>query len=314
MSGVSLAYLTNPAVLSMVTDPSQVKQWILLIDEFESVSARIGARSFERLYELASGPDVPPDVWQLLSQLASRGYGQSTPSEAADASLSGMLCGEHRAAAPVLSSTLPFDLLVSDLMCMPWHSGAIIAAMSQGHVADVLERSRCERCGIYAEPLLGSAHENFWRREFLRCGLGFDSIGALSREMFPSVMFAPGWMGDVASIEGDAHANVELLITHLSVLNDFGPAYMGFTQPEMRIQQFASVGIEVSPESPRVHQQASAMARRTFDFEFRSAADDSVSVRARRCEWHTKMHPTSGRIYFCTEVDLVLVGKVCSHL
>lgn len=109
---------------------------------------------------------------------------------------------------------------------------------------------------------------------------------------------------------------VERVIKHFSYLNDSAMTdFEKYCQPIDIIRRAGACGVEISPESPKTHKNAKAMAER----------DIIIGGEVLCCEWHTKLEPTRGRIHFYPWPaqsekirgkvgEKVIVGIIADHL
>lgn len=104
------------------------------------------------------------------------------------------------------------------------------------------------------------------------------------------------------------------LLTHLSYLNDCSQQDYSCGGTAF-IQKASVAGVTLSPESPKTKSSQTKMKERDIII-------NNISVR---CEWHTKLHATQGRVHFHEGTGLakevidktnnrVIIGKFASHL
>ena len=135
--------------------------------------------------------------------------------------------------------------------------------------------------------------EDLNEAEFMRtCGLAF-----------PNLFFANGLLGQIRRFSHSFEEVRNIMITHFIALNDQFRAVFSKHNGAPQVisaEMSALTGVSMSPESPSTHGNSSAMREREI----------SVEKKIICCEWHTKLFPTTDRIYFHPGTDDVALGKV----
>jgi hypothetical protein len=276
---------------------SSLAFWARLLDWELRSEFRLGEQTYRAYAAIAEHPPTIPDLpsgdfWRLFGTLASRlakpsagdgageallGYSAHWGSEDNPKALEADLRA-HGGDGPVFVGT------VSEC----WSDESVLT-----NVSLIVDFENDRASALRAEWLAGSR--------------SFDLMKARSADFFPFISFHEGAWSGFGDISGDKSANTQAVFAHLSVLNDLAcSVWVECTQASDKEAHFASRGVAASPESPKVHKDGDAMAARWFSF----------SGKRRLCEWHTKIHPTSGRIYFDVDPDLgrVFVGFIGDHL
>lgn len=120
---------------------------------------------------------------------------------------------------------------------------------------------------------------------------------------FPHLYCPPVLTQQFAKFETPYSAARQLVVNHLSGLNDFFRTAMErhHGQPDQVAAELkSSAAIVISPESPNTHKNKIAMREREV------FVDDKVLV----CEWHTKLHPERDRIHFHPGHPKVAGGRI----
>ena len=150
--------------------------------------------------------------------------------------------------------------------------------------------------------------------EFYRFMLSFEEV---SRQEFPKwtafaferLRFALEVSSQIGRFRQRYEAIRDDIIKHLSVINDEFVSMLveGATLPDI----CKRVKIDISPESPKTHGNASAMKEREVEFEGKKIV----------CEFHSKLTPTHDRIHFSPTLrkdqkdrQYLVVGPFAEHL
>ncbi|MDX2340766.1 hypothetical protein NJC10_03610 [Micrococcus sp. M4NT] len=137
--------------------------------------------------------------------------------------------------------------------------------------------------------------------------IDIHALSQISSELFPRIVFHGSCWSRVTDITVTWEQLLPKLIRHLSVLNDFGvEIFNNYSVASDRSARLGSLGVEASAESPNTRKNRKAWAQRLFNFP-NDGGDQ-------RCEWHTKIEPTRGRVHFKVLDDKVLVGAIVEHL
>jgi len=131
---------------------------------------------------------------------------------------------------------------------------------------------------------------------------------------FPEVAFVPGLASQFAKFETRYREVRGDVTKHLAGLNDHFQRLFkenkGAPDPTMR-QLSALCGVDASPESPNTRANKSAMKERDVGVDYVSVGGRTIRVgQTVRCEWHTKIKPTTDRIHFHPGADGVAEGRL----
>lgn len=116
---------------------------------------------------------------------------------------------------------------------------------------------------------------------------------------------------NIYNSDGSKEDIKRIVFRHLCVLDDFAiDIWSKYKLSNLKQAELGSHGVAASLESPNIHKNRKSMERRKFCIKH----DDKYYTVT--CEWHTKIHATSGRIYFYVHEELqkVFIGKICRHL
>lgn len=307
--------MISPSVLKLL-DPAYVvacdggsdDAWAELLEALDDEQALIGTSTYSRLFEVAANSGPEPQVWVALSPAAGR-----IASSEDEGGPRGICCAHFPLASGSVQQVESRELLRCDVAEVSATVGIWVAASPLFAGAHLLELCKaCAGSGLYVTTNPEVAEWELLVREFFRLGLGWADLDRESERLFPDLLIHPDAFSGRNGIDGDAAWVLETAMHHLSMLNAHGVRIMKMSQPEVRIAEFASLGVEASPESPRVRGDAKAMEVRKFRF-VRDSGSGAVSEKA-VCEWHTKFSPTNGRIYYSIVSSSIAIGKICGHL
>jgi hypothetical protein len=197
--------------------------------------------------------------------------------------------------------------------------GYALISIVRGHAIACLVFGACDRRGmVSAASSAGSAEvfffavapelKEFWRSLYECEDVQEQEFFALARRAFPELLFSPDLR--FRRFDGTYRDLREHVVRHLAVLNDhFISTYFAANGIASEIEAtLASVGCPgASPESPKTHGNARAMAQRDVDYQ-------GATVR---CEWHTKIEPHRNRIHFAFGGGFgakIFVGIFADHL
>jgi hypothetical protein len=127
---------------------------------------------------------------------------------------------------------------------------------------------------------------------------------------FPDLFFKPNIGTECRRFSEPYRAIRPVLTRALAALGDLLPLICK-EHSDLRIiktEFTAKSGFEISPDSPRTHQNKRAMRER----------DIFINGVSLRCEWHLKLKPHVDRIYFNFGHNMsnnrIIVGILCDHL
>lgn len=134
---------------------------------------------------------------------------------------------------------------------------------------------------------------------------------------FPQLLFHPHVSNQLRVFSTSYSTLRTDLVTHLSALNDgFTAIYEACTRnvSETCSRFKSEFSVDVSMESPNTRRNLSAMKERDVALDrVQFVHKPSSEVRSSiifRCEWHTKLRPTTDRIHFYPATDPALGGRV----
>ena len=134
-------------------------------------------------------------------------------------------------------------------------------------------------------------------------------------EMFDQLIFSER-AKDIKDLRVNYVESISSIIRHLSYLNDHASKDFGDgIEDREKISRASARGVEISPEGVLTRNNSAAMKMRNIDLM-------GVEVC---CEWHTKVEPTRGRVYFNAQPnrpdelwsicgDKVVIGIFAEHL
>jgi hypothetical protein len=133
----------------------------------------------------------------------------------------------------------------------------------------------------------------------------YAELQAAAADLYPKIKFSSMAWAAVKDLDGAERDNVVLLSKHLEVLNDHSVRiWRDHSVNSDRVAVLNSLGVEASPENGNTHKSSKAMEARRFAFE-----NEDVL-----CEWHSKLMPHTGRIYFAIQGNKLHVGTIARHL
>lgn len=150
-----------------------------------------------------------------------------------------------------------------------------------------------------------------WRREkILLEDDCFSNFSSNLKDLFPNIIFLDSVFQRAENLHTEISLEQEtfhnILIHHLSVLNDYGSSIMQ-SDRQNRVKLFRKYGVEASGNSSNERNNSKITQKRVFNF-----GEKYGDVR---CEWHTKINSgMGGRIYFSFRNDKILIGSICRHL
>jgi hypothetical protein len=308
----SPTFMLDPEyVVPSKTSIGQLHFWQRMNEQASNVSLKLGPHTMAKLGDLAAKPPrvhgLPVgDFWTIIGKYTSRGF-------SAQATLR-PICQQHLAGAyvPQLGDstndqTLQLDIeasgsaerlllfsplsqsLVPDPNCSVCCASKVAVARSATSEEDVI---------VLAAPTMRAA---------MREG-GNHSLDAIQEEadsLFPNLTFSDAAWSRVRTLVGAEETIFEDVMSHLEVLNNNAAAiWKSYSITRDRTIAFGAAGVIASPEGPAKHKDKDAMKARVFRF-----GDLKLT-----CEWHTKLQPTTNRIYFAVEDGTVFVGVITDHL
>ncbi|MFZ1410482.1 MAG: hypothetical protein WAS07_03400 [Micropruina sp.] len=309
-----LCVLLDPEILVAAPDQrTNLRFWVRMADWSADPHPRVGAKTMAALHELIAAPPVVQglpagDFWKIVGAFVSR--------KAPVAVIARPVCAEHLKSSysPLLGDSANSERLLSDLADIDTSFAVSVDGPKECWVVQQ-DDAHCALCcgtcsACHAQRVHVSAgpsadHADIWRNEFRRSRLGISQLPQFADRLFPKLNFAESAWAGLADIGGDPAALCDVLMHHLATLNDHARRiWAEESTTTMRERAMGSLGVTSSPDSPNTHRNAAAMRARTIAF------DDELVV----CEWHTKIFPTSGRIYFAVENGRTYIGAITSHL
>lgn len=152
------------------------------------------------------------------------------------------------------------------------------------------------------------------RKHFIEAKIEQKHFPLFCHGMFPNLYFhaSPDKLKNLG-VSYTEHARS--IINHFSYLNDFALDHFDCSEDHIIIANAASMGVTISPESPRTRKNSDAMDERDIEIDGENL----------RCEWHAKVTPTCGRIHFYARKGRpekirsktgtkVIIGKLADHL
>lgn len=148
----------------------------------------------------------------------------------------------------------------------------------------------------------------FWRSLYIRENIKEDSFFDLAPVAFPRLVLHP--LLNFGHFEGHYADIRDKAVKVLGAINDrFSSAlaeHVGV--PYGVAAAMGSLGVDLSPESPKTRGSSTLMAHRAVDI-------DGTSYL---CEWHAKLDPHRNRIHFSLPIEdmggRIVIGKFVVHL
>lgn len=195
-------------------------------------------------------------------------------------------------------------------------------------------RARADRVGVLliAEgERRGRVHFTCHERElagFFRSVIELEDLEAVdymsnASHAFPEVAFVPGLASQFSRFSTRYREVRPVVTEHLAALNDHFQRLLKSNkgEPDVTMKELRSLcGVDASPESPKTRANRSAMRERDVNVNSVVVGGRDLKVgRVVRCEWHTKIKPTTDRIHFSPgEKDVaegrLIVGMFKDHL
>jgi hypothetical protein len=131
--------------------------------------------------------------------------------------------------------------------------------------------------------------------------LGADAYMANAVYAFPQIAFVPGLASQFTRFQTPYREVRRDVTLHLRVLHDnFQRVFEEQDhKPHETSKVLSSLGVDASPESPGTRANKKAMKEREVDIDHVTVGLRKLDLRTVvRCEWHTKIRPTTDRIHF----------------
>ena len=152
--------------------------------------------------------------------------------------------------------------------------------------------------------------------------LNNEEYMANAADAFPDLAFVPKLASQFSHFRTKYREARPEVTRHLAVLNDdFQRIFEGYGfKPHETQVALNDLGVNASPESPKVRANAKAMKQRDVEVDVVTIGHRTLNVGTTvRCEWHTKIHATADRIHFhpgktAIAEGHVLVGIFAEHL
>ncbi|WP_186124268.1 hypothetical protein [Burkholderia gladioli] len=152
------------------------------------------------------------------------------------------------------------------------------------------------------------------RKHFLVDKIEQKYFSLFCPRMFPDLYFYAS-PDKIKNLGVSYFENVRAIVSYFSYLNDFASDHFDADEDRVIIAMAASMGVVISPESPKTRRNTDAMEER----------DIEINGEKLRCEWHAKITPEYGRIHFYarkgrpekvrSEIGIkVVVGILTDHL
>lgn len=172
-------------------------------------------------------------------------------------------------------------------------------------LADLPTPVTCENVEVAVIVVTDSrSYQAFWRHVIRSTNLNSIEFDSLVEQAFWNLVVFPD-ARDRWDKMGHALGSIrEKLVTHLEYLSDNAAIDRRASNGDNSIRQrLASArGVDMSPEG--------SLSRKA-----RSDREKKLDGETHYCDWHTKIGPTEGRIYFTTlPNDAVFIGEVTTHL
>ena len=298
---MSLGYLYDPELLVPSEDASKsLAFWSRLLDWIDDRRFFMGPATYEAFEKIGGDPPkvtgLPlADFWRIYGSFVHRvllhgiderdGIPDYTPHWGASANV---------------------EVLERDIRSLVGHAAIFLATDAACWPAT---RKRSDSSGGVPLHLATGSHApemDALRHCYQIEGMStYAELKAAAGDLYPSIKFSSGAWGAVKDLDGAERDNVALLIKHLEVLNDHGARiWRDHSVNSDRVAALNSLGVEASPENRNTHKDAKAMEARRFTF------GNEVVL----CEWHSKLMPHTGRIYFAIRGNQLHLGMIARHL
>lgn len=298
---MTLAYLYDPELLVPSDEAAlSLAYWSRLLEWMEDKRFSMGPATYAGFQQLAAhAPEIEGlpsgEFWRIFGVYATR-----------------LAAGTSQSLDPVEDYTPHFgsaansELLALDLSDVATN-GVILVATDEHCWPEGCART--ESVGGIALHLAirDDASDVAALREWYEVAgiASYDELEECAERLFPDIQFSSGAWSAVKSLVGPVADNIARLRKHLEVLNDHGAEIWNGTKVNTdRIASLGALGVEASPENAKTHRDAKAMRARKMSF----ASGTLV------CEWHTKLAPNTGRVYFAVTGGIVHVGSITRHL
>lgn len=302
----------DPEIVNPSSESSQTLEfWVRMMAWAEIHDMKLGPSTLAALGDLIASPPVVRglamhDFWTIVGKYSSRAIAGTSENRP--------ICETHIRAnySPVFGSPTNVDLLVNDLRVIGVKGRVALGTESRCWTLEGTQEchacvnSAISRIDSAADPDYSCQLADVWRRGFIAdTPLRFDGLEELAPSMFPAIEFSSTAWNHLRSLSGEEHATAVEIVKHLGVLNDrAGEVWSNSSIASDREAALGALGVTASLEGPRTHKNRAAMKARDFDF----------SGGTIRCEWHTKLKPSTDRIYFAVAGGRVMVGTIVSHL
>jgi hypothetical protein len=286
---------------------SNLEFWARLEEWTADERPRLGPSTLEGVLEMIE--DIPTVVglsiaefWKIIGRLVSRGLEPSGHSRS--------ICEMHIRADFTGSTANDKNVnrLLADLAGFDPSVGVVIATDASEGGSTLLKRAcvSCDEQLLFVIESPKAPLTDAWRSTFLASRTASPSTLELAAvDLFPNLVFSHSAWSRVGTLSGSSGDLAGLLVLHLGVLNDHAPRiWRNRATTGSREMEFGSLGVEASPEGPRIHRFEKAMKDRTFEFDGRELV----------CEWHTKLKPNIDRVHFYVENETTYVGAIVDHL
>ncbi|QCP80911.1 hypothetical protein D0C27_02995 [Alcaligenes faecalis] len=152
------------------------------------------------------------------------------------------------------------------------------------------------------------------RKHFIESRIEQKYFPFFCQGMFPNLYFHVS-SNNLKNLGVSYTEHARLIIDHFSYLNDFASDHFDSDEDHIIIANASSMGVTISPESPKTRRNSDAMAER----------DIEINGGKLRCEWHAKITATCGRIHFYARKGRpekvkektgarVVIGVLAAHL
>jgi len=298
---VSLAYLYDPEILLPSPEASEsLEFWGRFLNWVEDGRFKLGSATYEEFAKMAANP---PEVEGFPQHDFWRAYGRYVPRVLPARSAAPDHVLDY---TPFLGAAQNVDVLALDVGNL--QPGGVVFLGSDASCWPVDCTQPVSTLGV----ILHVAYENgasdlaAVRSSYRVAGLDtYDDLRGAAKDLFPAIVFSNEAWSSIKSLDGAERDNVGLLVEHLEVLHDEAVRVWKEASANVtRIALLGSFGVNASPENAKTHKNGKAMSAREFTF----------GKTVRQCEWHTKLHPHTGRIYFAVEAGTVYVGSITRHL
>lgn len=308
---VELTWVLDPEIV--IPSPSAAAGaifWERMLSRAADHRPRLGPATMRALGEIADSPPSPMllaerDFWAILGQFMSRPLPVTTSVRD--------VCEPHLMVeySPDLGEAANGQRLIEDLRSAGDRNRLILSSTAgcwarESHTCAQCESSRLHIIHSSSDTRAsGIPVARAWRDAYLSENADIRELPGLAERMFPLLEFHPNAWDRVSSLVGPPEENAPLLVHHLGVLNDETPhIWAQCSTRDERQATMAALGVSCSPDSPQTHRNKAAMRERDFAF----------GEQVVRCEWHTKLRPTTNRIHFNADGSTVRIGTIVDHL